>query len=200
MAAYQDGNLHHKQPRMVVRSSLDPGANNFDLSGILPDNPTLMSPKMRSVITCGLAMVVALVVFACNRHVQLGWELTSAASHGDLVAVQRCVAAWPRVDLDRTPNGEYGYGEPPLIAAAWNGHDDVIRLLLDHGAKIDRRDSSGNTALNAALLHGHDSTAQLLLARGANPNIGGEGTPSGNARDRGNTSMVELLKSHGATR
>jgi ankyrin repeat protein len=152
------------------------------------------------VAACALfALLLAnAAVFAHYRRVEIGWKLTSAASHGDLAAVQYCVAAWPRVDLDRTPNGEFGYGEPPLIAAAWNGRDDVIQLLLDHGANIDRRDSCGNTALNAALNHRHDSTAQLLLSRGANPNIAGEGTPLSNAA--GNTPMVELLKSHGATR
>jgi ankyrin repeat protein len=141
-------------------------------------------------------MVVALLAFAHYRRGQLQWELSSAARQGNLAVVERCVASG--AEIDKAPISDAGGGSPALVAAAWDGHDDVIQFLLDHGASIDRRDSCDNTALNAALLHGHDSTARLLLSRGANPNIAGEGTPLSNAER--NAPMVELLKSHGATR
>jgi ankyrin repeat protein len=41
-------------------------------------------------------------------------------------------------------------GASPLIAASLMGHTDVVRLLLDHGAQINLKTSSGAMALNFA--------------------------------------------------
>lgn len=103
------------------------------------------------------------------------WELTKAASSGDLPTVIRCVKAG--ASIDREPDSPAGGGEPALVAAAWDGHDEVIRFLLDHGARINVTDSGGNTALMAAANRGRISTVGLLLSRGADPNIRGEAIP-----------------------
>ena len=124
------------------------------------------------------------------------WELSRAAAAGDLATVKRLVEAG--VSVNAAPTSEAGGGSPAFVATAWGGHDKVISFLLDHGAHIDRRDSTGNTALNAAAMRGHLSTAKLLLSRGANPNIGGEGRPLWNAHARDDAKMADLLKAHGA--
>lgn len=148
------------------------------------------------------AVILAVVAYITNSFIRQNrqWDLSRAAWDGNLSGVKRCVAAGVTIDATPVSDGGANSGEPALIAAAWGGHDDVILFLLDHGANINRRDSCSNTALNAAAIRGHMSTAQLLLSRGADPNIAGEGSPLWNADSRGDTELIQLLKSHGATK
>ena len=62
----------------------------------------------------------------------------------------------------------------PLEAAASQGHDEVIELLLDFGALVNHTQHSPRigqhgTALAAAVANGYQSTVKLLLQRGATP-------------------------------
>jgi ankyrin repeat protein len=62
-------------------------------------------------------------------------------------------------------------GETPLVASAKEGHEAVVKLLLDRDAKIEARDSlSGSTALHLAAENGHENLVQLLIDRSANVN------------------------------
>ena len=66
---------------------------------------------------------------------------------------------------------EKGYGVSPLRGASSNGHKDVVRLLLDYGAKPNLASGDhGLTALHIAVLHGHNDVVELLLDGGADPN------------------------------
>lgn len=47
------------------------------------------------------------------------------------------------------------------------GHTDTVRLMLDHGADVNARDSDGRNALMEAAIIGDTETATLLLDRGA---------------------------------
>ena len=59
----------------------------------------------------------------------------------------------------------------PLILAARNGHQDVVKLLLDKGAEPNMADQNGDTALGYAARGGHKDVVQLLFDRGAEPNL-----------------------------
>jgi len=65
-----------------------------------------------------------------------------------------------------TPNG----GMTPLLFAIRDGNEPMMRLLLDHGARLE--DSSGNhtTPLLIALLNGQVGIATQLVNRGADVN------------------------------
>jgi ankyrin repeat protein len=70
-------------------------------------------------------------------------------------------------------------GWTPLHYAAASGDDEIARLLLAHGARIDAQSppASGKfTPLMMAAREGHDDTAVLLLGQGADPQLkNGEG-------------------------
>uniref|UniRef100_A0A1X7SJT1 Uncharacterized protein n=1 Tax=Amphimedon queenslandica TaxID=400682 RepID=A0A1X7SJT1_AMPQE len=49
-----------------------------------------------------------------------------------------------------------------LIAAAEEGHYDIVQLLLNNGANQSTRNNSGETALAVAARKGYDNIVQLL--------------------------------------
>ncbi|NIF77244.1 ankyrin repeat domain-containing protein [Paraburkholderia sp. Cy-641] len=58
-------------------------------------------------------------------------------------------------------------GWAPLHYAAANGHDNIVKLLLDHSAYVDAGSPNGTTPLMMAARGGHMSTLKLLLDNGA---------------------------------
>ena len=64
-----------------------------------------------------------------------------------------------------------GRGKTALIWAAGNGHEAIVRLLLNKAADVDVQDEFGETALFKAALNGHENTVGLLLEKGADIDI-----------------------------
>ncbi len=64
-------------------------------------------------------------------------------------------------------------GEPPsaLMLAAANGHVEIVKCLLEHGAEPDIQDSYERTALIWAVKGGHTQVVRELLNRGADVHI-----------------------------
>jgi len=54
-------------------------------------------------------------------------------------------------------------GKTPLHFAANQGHEEVLRLLLHHGAQLSAKDNGGWTALQCAVDGGHEGIMLLLL-------------------------------------
>jgi ankyrin repeat protein len=66
---------------------------------------------------------------------------------------------------------EASKGITPLQLAAWYGHTEIARLLLDRGADIDN-DGRWETAILIAAEQEHQELMRLLLDRGADINRG----------------------------
>jgi len=60
-------------------------------------------------------------------------------------------------------------GRSPLHLAVLRGDASMVRLLLDHGAKVTARDACGDTPLHAAAYGMGKTVLPLLLDRGADP-------------------------------
>ncbi|CAH0047722.1 unnamed protein product [Clonostachys solani] len=67
-----------------------------------------------------------------------------------------------------TPNSE---GFLPLHLAAARGHKDLVKLLLDRGALIDRVAPMSGTALSIAAVRGKTEVVELLLEHGASLDV-----------------------------
>ncbi len=61
-------------------------------------------------------------------------------------------------------------GSTPLILAAYYDDREIVKLLLDHGARVDETDGTGNTALMGVAFKGYEEMAKLLIAGGADVN------------------------------
>ena len=53
-----------------------------------------------------------------------------------------------------------------LQAATWDGHEQMVRILLDRGASPNAPGPDG-TALQIAVRQGHEQIVQMLLDKGA---------------------------------
>ncbi|MDA8108396.1 MAG: ankyrin repeat domain-containing protein [Betaproteobacteria bacterium] len=88
-------------------------------------------------------------------------------------------------------------GNTLLMVAARLGYRDLVELLIQHKAALDRRSPYGDTALMAASLKGHLDIVKLLVEHGAQVNRSGW-TPLGYAAFGGNASVVRYLLAKGA--
>ncbi|OWZ23575.1 Serine/threonine protein kinase [Phytophthora megakarya] len=69
--------------------------------------------------------------------------LRFAASDGRVEIMKLLV----EIGSARVNQAEGHLGWTPLMLATWNGHINVVRYLLDHGADVDAKDNGGSTAL-----------------------------------------------------
>jgi len=74
-------------------------------------------------------------------------------------------------DEEEDSDDEEYYTATPLFEAAKNGRMDIVRLLLDRGAKPNIPEEHGNSPLHTAAKQGHIGIVQLLLNNGADPNL-----------------------------
>src|SRR5207245_6423156 len=93
------------------------------------------------------------------------------------------------------PNKEEGF--TPLGLAAFFGHPEAIKVLLEHGADVNLKLPSrfANTAVDAAVSGNRTEAVRILLAAGADPNPRSEGKPTAppQAAQHGNLEVVRLL-------
>lgn len=90
-------------------------------------------------------------------------------------------------------------GRTALHHAAAQGHSDVVRLLLDHGASIDVEDTQMITPLRTASQKGQTSVVEHLLALDENKTSDVAGrTAIHHAARAGHTEVVKILIDKGA--
>jgi ankyrin repeat protein len=128
------------------------------------------------------------------------------------------------LDLGADPNAMASNGRGALHEAAWSGHEDMIRLLMEKGARLDVRSRAhGGTAVGYAHHAGrhelrdrlleqsrdvfdlvtYGRTERLAALLGEDAGLVRRVKESGpellaTARDKGNAAAVELLIRYGA--
>jgi ankyrin repeat protein len=135
----------------------------------------MSKPLKWTLITVAIvALIVAVVLVLINRGSQ-DTDIWTAASQGDVRAVEELIAAGADINAvlvtgitEDTP----GYGGTPLHIAALSNQDEVVEVLLENGADIEAKaaDSYGSTALHWAAVLGHGRIVELLVLAGADVN------------------------------
>ncbi|XP_014700694.3 transient receptor potential cation channel subfamily V member 6 isoform X2 [Equus asinus] len=140
----------------------------------------------------------ALHIAIMNQNVNL---VRALLAHGASVSARATGTAF-----HRSPHNRIYFGEHPLSFAACVGSEEIVRLLIEHGADIRAQDSLGNTVLHILILQPNKTFAcqmyNLLLSydgRGNHlqsldlvPNLQGL-TPFKLAGVEGNTVMFQHL-------
>lgn len=92
-------------------------------------------------------------------------KIHEATEEGDVHSVRELLRSEPRL-VD-----SFLGDDQPLHLAAWQGHEDIVALLLECGANVNAQGDGGKTPLHYAIAKSHHNVARLLLAWGALPNI-----------------------------
>jgi outer membrane protein assembly factor BamB len=135
-----------------------------------------------------LAFVLALLLGPPLAAADLKEDFLAAARKGDAAAVKTLLGKG--VDV----NAKGPYGTTALALAADHGHLEVVKLLLEHKADVNGKDTFYKaTPLSWAAMHGHAAIVKALLEAGAE----GAGLWLGNAAVTGNLDMVRAIVESG---
>lgn len=123
-------------------------------------------------------------------------ELRDAVKNGNYMTVKRALSSKEDYNLDQ----EDSSGMSLSMLAAAGGQDDILRLLIKKGVKVNGRQKNGTTALMHAAEKNFLTTVAILLEAGSCLNAqtqAGE-TALMKACKRGNADVVRLLLEYGA--
>uniref|UniRef100_H3DE10 M-phase phosphoprotein 8 n=1 Tax=Tetraodon nigroviridis TaxID=99883 RepID=H3DE10_TETNG len=123
-------------------------------------------------------------------------ELRDAVKSGHYMTVKLALNSKEEYNLDQ----EDVSGMSLSMLAAAGGHDDILRLLIRKGVRVNNRQKNGTTALMHAAEKNFLTTVAILLEAGSYVNaqtLTGE-TALMKACKRGNADVVRLLLEYGA--
>ncbi len=106
-----------------------------------------------------------IAVLLCAASLGVNEDLLEASRTGDLASVQALIGKGAALET------KTAYGQTPLYLAAMNGHEDVVRFLLEKGANPDVHDTFYKASmLDFVLQRKHYGVAKMLIRKmAANP-------------------------------
>ncbi|XP_028992558.1 ankyrin repeat domain-containing protein 50 [Betta splendens] len=192
-------NLPQAFERQVSMRLLDSGLHENQLG--CTDEPTLL---LNAALEGSAKLVELLLSRGCDALMsdhQGQTPLTLASRQGH-VSVLSALLRWAKsregAQAARMMEHVDSEGWTALRSAAWGGHNEAVRLLLDAGADVDGCDSDGRTALRAAAWGGHEEVVLTLLRYRAHVDkADSKGrTPLIAAAYMGHHEVVEILLDH----
>jgi ankyrin repeat protein len=166
---------------------------------LLDQQPSLVDARTEQGLSAVLAAMYdrepAIASLLVARGAKL--DVFEAAATGQTEKLQALVAADPRL-----ANATAIDGFQPLGLAAFFGHAEAARFLVESGASVNAASQNPQQVmpLHSAAAGEHLEIARLLLEAGAQVNArqAGEFTPLHSAAQNGQVEMVRLLLAHGA--
>ncbi|HET7226431.1 MAG TPA: ankyrin repeat domain-containing protein, partial [Candidatus Eisenbacteria bacterium] len=169
------------------------------LEAVLARAPGLIEARGPQGETPLLAAIYRRAWHAAERLLAAGarHDVFTAAATGDVAILPALLEADPAAARSWSADGW-----TPLHLAAFFGHPDAARQILDHGADLRARakNVNDNEPLHAAAVEGRADVVALLLARGADPDAvaGGGYTALMLAAANDHAATVDVLLARGA--
>ncbi|HYS71102.1 MAG TPA: ankyrin repeat domain-containing protein, partial [Thermoplasmata archaeon] len=142
---------------------------------ILDRNPSLLrmrTPNGTLVLTATFYGASDVLKLLLAQTPEDALNLYEAATVGNARRL-KTILGQSRVRVNE-PTPEEGFD--PLGLAAFFGHSEAVKVLLEHGADVNQKPPSrfANTAVDSAVAGDHTDVVRILLAAGANPNVRSE--------------------------
>ena len=118
--------------------------------------------------------------------IELATRLFGLARDGATAELAAYVAAGVAADLTNQS------GDSLVMLAAYHGHAETVKALLDRGADPDQANDRGQTPLAGAVFKGEADVIEVLVAGGADPD-GGHPSARATAAMFGRQDLVDLL-------
>uniref|UniRef100_A0A336MJP7 CSON002080 protein n=1 Tax=Culicoides sonorensis TaxID=179676 RepID=A0A336MJP7_CULSO len=166
----------NQQQAQQQNASADPESNNANNIG----NGTNLVQKPKNV----------------EKQADTNTAFLRAARGGELGKLVEFLETGQILDIN-TSNAN---GLNALHLAAKDGHIEIVRELLNRGAKVDNATKKGNTALHISSLAGKLDVIQLLVQHGASVNVQSQNgfTPLYMAAQENHDECVKYLLAKGA--
>jgi len=98
----------------------------------------------------------------CKPPIATGSPRYLACQNGSAATIEKLLAA------GADANAAVTEGETALMTASRTGNPDAVKILLDHGAAVNAKESwHGETALMWAAAEGHPEAVKMLIEHGA---------------------------------
>ena len=193
-----------------LEKTIDPLRNSLELYTESPLLPHVMhkSDKMADELVGGRKKR-----YFNRRPVSVNHQFMEAIKKGELKVLKRLVSQdhLRRVFEDSLGAASRPAGYSPLVVAAQNNHDEIVKHLLstfkecinleqESSVNIDSSNIEGATALWTSATLGHLPIVKVLVKAGANVNHGtrSRSTPIRGAAYDGHLSVVKYLAEKGA--
>ncbi|KAJ5123218.1 hypothetical protein N7448_009315 [Penicillium atrosanguineum] len=174
---------------LLTQSIIDPSENQQDLDEIMGGSYHLKNKEpLNEALAGGNEELVRILMedgrFKLDRN-----SLSAASEGGNEILVKMC--------LQGAFHRDQYWEKCPLSCAASEGHEGIMRLLLDDG-RLDpsEKDRYGRTPLHCAASGGHENLVRILLDRDdVDPDVKDMSTvtPLSDAAKCGHTGVMKLL-------
>src|SRR2546430_14737575 len=143
---------------------------------ILDRNPSLLrmrTPNGTLVLTATFYGASDVLKLLLARTPEDALNLYEAATVGNARRL-KTILGQSRVRVNEATKEE---GFDPLGLAAFFGHPEAVKVLLEYGAGVNHKPPSrfANTAVDPAVSVDHAAVVRILLVAGANADVRGEG-------------------------
>ena len=165
-----DVNLQNKNGSSALLLACMCKSINTEIINVLLSNGAICNPRGRSLKSPLRAVIdndnddIAKILLEYRATVCMS-DLYKACykERGNFAMMEALLQSCSTDEINKLPVDWWS----PLMVASSRGHDDIVELLLCHGADIDKESTDGKYALLLAIKKGHVSTVKLLLQKKA---------------------------------